>query len=210
MAQDDLQQITFGGGAGFASASTGAEEPKTTFAWFGDIGYSPELFLNINVEGQGGTLAGISINDKNLKSFNSSFRAVTANAEIQFGEFLDYQSSDFANGIKNFYIGVGVGEMYNHITNLQIVTPYNTVNITNNLTVLPFKLGYQFNIMNIYNEPVVEFDLSYGFNYTLGKGLDGYYDNHANGNYYYTYISAGVKFAISLKNRSGKRQYRLD
>ena len=210
-AQSNLQQITFGAGAGFATAYTGTQSQKTTFARFVDAGYYPIPFFNINIEGQAGSMAGTAPNAQSIdhKSFNNNYRAAILNAEFQAGLFFDYQKSDFLNAIKNIYIGTGFGLLNNNIINVNINDLQVTNHIKNTIHIIPFKLGYEFNLLNRYNEPKLKADLSYSFNYTIGRGLDGYYDSNTKALYFYNYYTIGLKYAISLVHRSGKRHYKL-
>jgi hypothetical protein len=208
-AQSNLQQIAFGAGAGAATAYTGTQLQKTMFAWFVDAGYCPVPFLNINIEGQAGALAGASLNAKNIKSFNNNYRAAILNAELKPGMFFDYGQSDFLSAVKNIYIGAGFGLLNNNIVNVKISDPQITDHIKNTIYIIPFKLGYEFILLKRYNEPKLKADLSYSFNYTIERGLDGYTDSNSKAFYFYNYYAIGLKYAINIFDRSGKRHYKL-
>jgi hypothetical protein len=211
-AQSNVQQITFGGGAGVTIAYTSAQVQKVTSAWFADAGYYPVPCFDINIEEQVGSLAGtpLSAHSNNLKSFNNNYHAAILNAELQPVMLFDYQQNDFLNAIKNAYIGAGFGLINNNITNTIILPPHGTAYIKNTLRIIPVKLGYEFNLLNRYGEPVLKIDLIDGFNYTIGKGLDGYYDSYSKGFYFYSYYAIGVRYAFSLVDRSGKRRYKVN
>jgi len=209
-AQSSFQQLTFGSGGGAATTYAGTQLQKTTFAWFADAGYCPFSFLNIDFEMQTGSLAGASLNTGNPKSFNSRYRAVILNLELHAGAFLEDEQSGFLNAARHVYIGTGFGLLNNNITNVNIATLQAAGPIKNTLHVIPFKLGYELNLINNDDGPLLKADLTYTLNYTRGRGLDGYYDNNSSAFYFYNYYALGLKYAITLRDHSGRRHYKLD
>ena len=210
-AQSSFQQLTFGGGVGVAGAYAGAQVQKTTLAAFAAAGYYPIPDLNFNLEGQVGALAGAAIpGQKDLKSFNNHYQAIMLDADIHLGLFFDYRQSNFLTIIKGFYGGAGYGVVNDNVTNTDLANPKTTDNVKNTVRMVPVILGYEYNLLNQYNEPFLKLCLSYSFNYCLDKGIDGYPTTYTNGANYYNYISAGIKYTIILRGVSGRTYNKLD
>jgi len=197
-AQNRLQQIAIGAGAGFATAYAGAQQPETKWAWFGDAGYYVTPYFNIDIQGQAGTLGGTSITIKNPKSFSSSYRAATAEARVQLGQFFDPHDNRFLIFAKNIYVGAGYGFIRSDINNVALRNQQTIDHVKSNIPMVPVKLGYEFNLVNNYGEPLIKADFSYSFNYTIGKGLDGYYDNTSKSFNFYNYYAFGLKYLITI------------
>jgi hypothetical protein len=206
---DGLQEFTFGAGGGTTKAYAGAAVQKIELAGFIDAGFYFTPFLNINVEEQFGAMGGSSLNYTNVKSFTNNYNATFLKAELQFGQFFDPGQSNFLNLAKGIYIGTGYGLLNGNITNTNIITGA-TDHVQATVRVLPTTLGYEYSLVNRFNEPIVKFDLLYTFNYTLGKGLDGYFDQNSKAFKFYNYYGIGVKYAISLAEHPGKRRFKLD
>jgi hypothetical protein len=207
MAQTNVPQITFGGGDGLASAFTGTTLQKTTLAFYGDAAFYPAPYLNLNIEGQAGSLEGAAPNNKNRKSFNNNLRAVVINGELQAGAFIAPDKGSFSNLVRNIYVGTGFGLISSNITNINIVNSKVTDHVTNTLHMVPFKLGYECNIIkNSYNNPVLKVDGYLTLNYIDARGLDGYYDHYSKSINFYNYYAIGLRYAISLYH-IGARSY---
>ena len=206
-AQSNISQIVFGTGAGVAMAFDGATSPKPTLAFYGDAAFYPVAYLNLNVEGQAGTLSGAVLNSKDRKRFNNNFKAVMINGELQAGAFIEPGKNSFLDLVRNIYAGIGYGLINNHVTNVNILKPKVTDQVNNTLHMVPFKLGYEYNLIkNSSNEPVLKVDASLALNYIDSRGLDGYYDHYSKSINFYTYYSIGLRYAISL-NHLGERSY---
>jgi hypothetical protein len=169
--------------------------------------YSP--YIPITAELQFGTLSGGGITpDKDPfgRMYTNKYEAFVVHADFQLGEVIDYSESDILNIVKNFYIGSGVGAVFNNNTvqrtnlypqngPLTYVFPGsdNSVNLT-----IPLRFGYEFKIYNDFQEPYMAIDLGYVHNLVFGEGLDGYDDPSTkfknNATNQYRQIVIGVKF----------------
>lgn len=131
--------------------------------------YTP--YLNYIIEYQKGSLAGDSLTFRPGYSYNDQYTSLAFRAQLQAGELIDYDGSDFNNAIKNLYLGAGVGVIYSNVNSYSfgaLTSQLNTSNIF-----LPVKVGYEFKIFNDYDEPWVKIDLGYQINFTLTDKLDG-------------------------------------
>ncbi len=211
-AQTRYQQFTAGGGAGAATAYAGADLPQTHAAFYADIGYYPFSVFNIELEGQSGTLSGVSAaNSKSLKNFNNNYKAVILDANLYLGVFFDAQKNKFLNVIKNFYGGAGYGIIAGSINNVEIPITGAANHINNTLKIIPFKAGYEYDILrNNYNEPLLKIDLSARLNYVLGQGLDGYYDTYAKAYSFYAFYNVGIKYTFIIHSTYGKSYNKFD
>jgi len=208
-AQDNFQAISVGGGAGMATAYTGAPVQKNTHALYADAGFYATPFININIEGQKGTLAGGAYK-KNFKSFDNDYRALMVNVELQAGQFFGEQPAGLLKAASGIYIGTGYGFLNNNIINQNISKPTVTDNVKNTIGVIPTKLGYELNLLKVNEEPALKIDFWYTFNYTVGKGLDGYYDTYSKAFNFYNYYAIGVRYAIIIRHKPIRNYNRYD
>ena len=208
-AQDTFQAISFGGGAGAATAYTGAPVQKNTSAWYADAGFYATPFININIEGQKGTLAG-GPHKKNFKNFNNNYRALMVNVELQAGQFLGGQQSGLLKAASGIYIGTGYGFLNNEITNKNLLKLTVTDYVKNTIGVIPTKIGYELNLLKVNEEPALKVDFWYTFNYTIGKGLDGYYDTYSKSFNFYNYYAVGFRYAIIVRHKRIRDYNRYD
>jgi len=211
-AQTRYQQFTTGGGAAVATAYAGAGVPQTNAAFYAGIGYYPYPVFNIELEGQSGTLSGVSMpGAKNLKNFNNNYKAVILDANLYLGVFFDAQKNGFLNVIKNFYGGIGYGVIAGSINNVEIPITGNINHVNNTLKMIPFKGGYEYDILrNKYNEPLLKIDVSATLNYVMGHGLDGYYDSYAKGYSFYAFYNVGIKYTFIIHSTYGKSYNKFD
>jgi hypothetical protein len=160
------------------------QHTNNNFSVTGSFIYNYSPYLPMSVELQVGKLSGgdrSRIKDAYGRESSNLFKALTLNADLQAGEFIDYSYSGFLNSIKNFYIGSGFGFVFNAMSFIQRDDLYNpgytfpgldkSVNI-----IVPFRIGYEFKLFNDFDEPQIRIDLSYQHNVTFGEGLDGYHD----------------------------------
>jgi len=146
-------------------------------------------------------LAGGLLTDYDARRFSNSFTALIFHADLQAGELIDYDHSDFLNGIKNFYLGTGIGILNNDITYIQTIVPVGTSNLTtypylktSTNVLVPLRFGYEFKIFNGYQEPRYRIEAGYSFNTAFGKGLDGY--TSLSSVKFYSYLSIGFKIGF--------------
>lgn len=221
-AQSSLSYAAFGIGASVSYnrpyADTRKSDNNLSFAVTGNYFFTP--YVPIGLEFQFGKLSGggeTRQEDASGRYWTNQYKALILHMDVQAGEVIDYQNNDFLNVIKNFYIGFGVGGIYNNMTRIQRYNQFeengpkgdtfgfegkdNGVNF-----MVPLRFGYEFKIYNGYDQPNVRIDIGYQHNLTFGEGLDGYNDdpNHFKNNALdqYRQITIGVKF-----NLWGQRGY---
>lgn len=211
-AQTRYQQLTLGGGIGVATAYAGAGLPQTNPAFYTSACYYPFPVFNIELEGQAGMLSGGELNkSRDLKNFKNNYQAVILDANLYLGVFFDPQKSAFLNVIKNFYGGVGYGVIANSVNNTDLINPNTTDHVNNTLKLIPVTGGFEYDILkNKYNEPVLKANFSATFNYTIGKGLDGYYDNYGKAFNFYNYYAVGLKYTIIIRAAYGRGYNKFD
>jgi hypothetical protein len=211
-AQTRFQQLTLGGGAGIATAYAGADVAQANPAFYANICYYPFQVFNIELEGQSGTLSGVAKpHSRDLKSFSNKYQAVTVGANLYLGAFFDPQKDPFLNVIKNFYGGIGYGVITNSVNNIDLANLSAIDHVNNTLKMIPIKGGFEWTfVRNKYNEPVLKADFSTTFNYTIGHGLDGYYDNYGKSFNFYNYYTVGLKYTIIIKAAYGKDYNKFD
>jgi len=210
-AQGSVPQITFGGGGGLATAFAGSQLQKTTTVFYGDAAFYPVAYFNVNIEAQTGVLSGRSLNKKNTKSFDNNYQAVIINGELQARIIIAPDINGFFDVVRNIYVGAGYGLMRGDITYVSLIKPNPIAHIKNTLRVVPFKAGYELNIVkNNYNEPVLKLDGCLSLNYVNGKGIDGYYNKNAASFSFYSYCSLGLRYVISLRHGRARDYNKFD
>jgi hypothetical protein len=177
--------------------------------------YSP--YIPITAELQFGKLSGGGLTpdkDPYGRQYTNQYEGLIVHGDFQMGEIIDYSESDVLNILKNFYIGSGVGIIFNNNTvqrtniyygenglpylgSSSYVFPGNNTSI--NITV-PLRFGYEFKIYNDYEEPYMAIDIGYVHSLVFGEGLDGYDDPESkfknNASNQYRQITVGVKFSF--------------
>ena len=138
-----------------------------------DQGYAVLSQLSYNLYG--------TTYDPYYRSYTNNFQALTLHLDLQAGEVLDLNPDKIVQrALRNIYVGVGIGLIYNKITNNNRISPdssyyYGGEDQSQNL-MIPLRVGYQFKLYNNYDEPFVFINVGYEYNYVLGYGLDGYAD----------------------------------
>jgi len=139
--------------------------------------------------------------DQYYRSYRNHYQSYVVHADMQFGEFLDYESGNWmVKSMKNFYVGAGIGIIYNNIASIRRYNAdstyvYGGTDHSNNI-ILPIRFGYRVKLYNAYNEPSVEMELGYQKNFVFGYGLDGYSDPIFTSRSYEVFegLQVGVKF----------------
>jgi len=139
--------------------------------------------------------------DPYLRSYTNNYQTYMIHGDVQFGEFLDYENGNWiVQAMKNFYVGTGIGIIYNNISsirryNADTTYVYGGADHSNNI-VIPMRVGYKVKLYNAYDEPSVELELGYQRNMVFGYGLDGYSDPIFTTRNYEVFegIQVGVKF----------------
>ncbi|GGH11607.1 hypothetical protein E2R65_10000 [Mucilaginibacter phyllosphaerae] len=185
-AQSSLNYASFGIGVSaslnHAYADLKKQDDNKSFAVTANYFYTP--YVPIGLELQLGTLSGGNSKDRKVdvdgRQFSNSYKALILHMDVQAGEVMDYQGSNVLNVLKNFYLGAGIGGIFNSVTT-QRISPYDPsytfpgkdsgVNL-----VVPLRFGYEFKIYNSYEEPNIRLDIGYQHNLTFGEGIDGYAD----------------------------------
>ncbi|MDF2430510.1 MAG: hypothetical protein JWP44_141 [Mucilaginibacter sp.] len=207
-AQDDTKQITVGGGAGFETARAGNQINKLEIAYFGNVSYYFNPYIDIKLQVQGGKLTGNSFNyfnDRNQKNFTNNYLAVFLEGDVQAGMFFDESDNIFLNASRGLYVGVGAGLLNNKVTNSNFNNNAQLVNSVNSTSwIVPIKLGYEVNLITQDGQPQLKIDGSYSFNYTTGKGLDGYSDKYSLHFKYFNYYSIGLKYVFTITGLGSK------
>lgn len=210
-AQSSVPQIAFGAGGGVATAFTGTVLQKNTIAFYSDAAYYPLPYLNVNIGVQAGSLSGTSSGTRNRKSFTNNFNAEMINGELQLGIIIKPDINGFFDIVRNIYGGAGYGVINSDITNVNIFNPAITNHVKNTIHIVPIKVGYELTIVkNIYQEPLLRLNGCLNLNYVKGEGLDGYYDKNTAPHSFYTYVSLGLGYAISLRHGAAKDYNKFD
>jgi hypothetical protein len=197
----NFQPFSIGVGTGVTTAYGNTATTVSKYAFNLNFNYTPSPFFSLSLEGQSGALAGGLVTDFYARRFSNTYTALLFHADLQAGEIINYEHSDFLNGIKNVYVGTGIGILNNNITYIQTIVPVGTSNLTtypylkNSTNVLvPLRLGYEFKIFDGYQNPRYRIDAGYSFNTAFGKGLDGY--TTLSSIKFYSYLSIGVKIGF--------------
>ncbi|MDP9048586.1 MAG: hypothetical protein M3N14_10640 [Bacteroidota bacterium] len=205
----NYSQYDIGFAAGFNQANTDAETKKSTPSVHFNLTFNQTPYTNFVFEAQLGRLAGgDSLKATNGLQFNNDFSAFIFRGQLQAGEFIDYSNNRIYNAIKNVYASAGVGYVINRITSVS----RNTSKIGNYIGgdnssqefFIPVRIGYEFKLFNMYNQPSVKVDLGYGYNFVLGDNLDGVIAGKHNDAY--SQFTIGVKFAIGNGTTSYRKQ----
>lgn len=195
---DIYSEFSIGVGAGTTTVYDYVLAAQNKYALNGTFSYNITPFFALTGEGQFGKFEGGDLTAFNMKYFYSAYAAATLHADLQVGELIDYDRSDFLYSLKDAYFGSGFGLLKNSITYVQPISPnsntlYNTVTSSTNF-LMPFVFGYDFKIYNAYDEPKIRLDVSYTLNAVFGQGIDGYVT--AAPVKFYTYFSVGVKYGF--------------
>jgi hypothetical protein len=205
----DYSLYDIGVSAGFNTVSGDVLHTKTKPSVNFNFTYNPTPFTNIVFEAQLGRFAGGDSTKAPGEQFTSSFSAYILRGQFQLGEFVDYSSSPFLNGVKNLYVSAGVGYLVNHISAIsRTPSQYPDVYFPGKDNIMapfvPLRIGYEFKIFNRYQQPSFKVDLGYEYNYVFNDNVDGYALGKSKD--IYTQFSIGVKFAIGGNILSYKKQ----
>ncbi|MGV8877676.1 MAG: hypothetical protein ACOH2A_01465 [Sphingobacteriaceae bacterium] len=197
----NYHEYSLGVGAGITKTYAGVSKVQTKSAFHADFDYYYTPFVSFGVQGQMGTLAGGDREtDRLSRAFTNKYNSLILQGNLQAGEFIDYSNNMIFNALKNFYLGTGVGLIFNNITYIERVsainpeTYYDGPDKSTNLLV-PLKFGYEFKVFNAFDEPQLRVDLSYQTNIVFDQGLDGYNSPSHKPNVY-NYISVGLKYGF--------------
>jgi hypothetical protein len=222
-AQGGYEYARFGIGVGVGYGCAFADIRKEDYhpAFNFGINYNFNPFLPVALEFQTGKLSGGGITpdkDPYGRQYQNNYHAFILHADAQAGMFFDYSGSVFLNAIRNFYIGTGIGQVYNKIVVLQRGNPpafsdpsdvknyhgelgstngFQPANQNTNL-LIPIRVGYEFKIFDSYDRPACTITVGYQHNFTTGEGLDGYNDPTPqfknNSKDQYGQFSIGIKY----------------
>jgi hypothetical protein len=196
----DYGQYDLGVSVGFNQFYGDVSTSKSTKAINLNFNYNQTPYVNYIFEFQAGTLAGgDSTKDLLGRQFKANYTYYAFRVQLQGGEIIDYSQSKFMNVLKNFYVGAGIGVVYDNITNVNrysILLPgfYTPGEDKSNQLFIPARIGYELKIYNKYQRPDFKIDVGYQFNYIFGDQLDGLKGgNHTD---LYAQFTVGIKFSI--------------
>ncbi len=199
---------SIGAGGGAALADADIAQHLTKSAFFVNFNYNYSPYTTFTAELQAGNLAGGNPKtDKDTRAFVNSYKAVLLYADLQLGEYINYQNRTFLSAIKDIYVGSGFGVIQNQMSFVQRESLNNPGYIfpgqdVSTEIMLPLRVGYEFKFYNDYREPYIRLNLNYQENWVYGEGLDGYNDppamfknNHVDR---YALFSVGVKYSFGI------------
>jgi len=195
-----FNSFSIGAGLGGTVVNDFTVAPQFKYAFNGNLNYYFTPFLSLTGEMQVGKFAGGNSTDISNKQFLTTYAAALLHVDLQAGELIDYSRNDLLYGLKDLYVGTGVGYMANAVTYVQPIFPgsngssfYDIVLASTNF-VVPLRIGYDYKIYNNYDDPQIRLDLCYNVNTVFGQGIDGYVTNAPIK--FYNYISFGVKIGF--------------
>lgn len=193
--------VDLGFGFGYNKAYGDIETTKNTASAHLNISYNFSPFTNFVVEYQNGKLAGgNALLTKSGREFVNKYNSVAFRAQFQAGEYINYSKSPLYDALKNFYAGVGLGILFNKITDInresiQLPGFFSIEGKDKSEEVfIPVRFGYEFKLYNSYDEPNIKIDLGYQHNFVLGDNLDGFEAGGYNDTFSQIFI--GIKFGI--------------
>jgi hypothetical protein len=172
-------QYDFGLSGIYQKAYTDAATQKYTGGLGIHFTYNQTPYVNFMAEFQLGRISGgDSVTTLSGRQFRNNYKALTFRGQLQAGEFYDYSNSKLGNAFKNFYISSGIGLIYNHMDiinrNSLYIPDYTATGLDDSQEIfIPAKIGYEFKVFNVYNEPTFKVDIGYQHNFVLGDQLDG-------------------------------------
>ncbi|MBW4891758.1 hypothetical protein KXQ82_18680 [Mucilaginibacter sp. HMF5004] len=197
---DTYSSFSIGGGYGSTTVYDYTLAPIDKWAVNGTLSYNITPFFTLTGELQVGRFEGGDLTAFNMKYFQNVFAAAILHADVQAGELIDYSRSDFLYGLKDVYMGTGIGFLQNSINFIQPFFPnsnnqsFYPIVISSTNVLVPLTLGYDFKIYNGYDQPQIRIDVSYTSNAVFGQAIDGYIT--AAPVKFYSYLSVGVKFGF--------------
>lgn len=196
----DYSQYDVGFSVGFNQFYGDVVTAKSTKGVNFNFNYNQSPYINYIFEFQAGKLAGgDSVKDPLGRQFATDYNYFAFRIQVQGGEILDYSRDPLANAFKNLYVGVGIGLVFNKITNInrysiQFPGYYTPGENKSQQAFLPLRIGYEFKIYNKYQRPDVKFDIGYQYNIVFGDQLDGFKVGHLQDAF--AQFTIGVKFSI--------------
>ena len=216
-AQGGYNYDSFGFGVGVSGLRPHADLKKE----YDDIGYHADFtfyynpYIPVVLEFQVGKLRGGGDSravDKDTRKFENNYKAILLHIDYQLGDAIDYERNDFLKIVKNFYVGVGAGFIFNNVqTNrYSLIDPtyrFPGTDQSVNFSV-PLRVGYEFKIFDFYGVPKFGITLGYEHNITFGEGLDGYNDPVSkfknNAPDQYRQVTIGLKYNFGYQNSYDK------
>ncbi len=202
----DYHQFSIGAGYGITKYGAG-QASSGSMAFNLNANYYITPFSTLTLETQIGKLiGGGTLANGAIRQFSNNYYTAIVHADLQAGELIDYARNSFLNGLKNAYIGTGLGLLLNNSTVKSINdTAYNSYTVNSKNLLIPIRVGYDFKIFNGYNEPQFRLDIAYSFNTAFGKGIDGAYNPYSRSSIkFYNYFSLGLKFGLGSVKRYRK------
>lgn len=181
----------FGGGIGYGKGYTDTKKQDYHPIFNVNIAYNYNPYLPIALEFQLGTLSGggrTRDKDASGRQYKNNFKALILHSDFQAGDLIDYSDNGILNVVKNFYLGTGIGAVFNNMKDIQRTNLYienGPIGTTRGFEgkdksvnmVLPLRIGYEFKIYDDYDQVGYTITIGYEHNYTFGEGLDGYNDD---------------------------------
>jgi hypothetical protein len=191
-------QFAVGAGASYIRGYTNLNIQQNHFAENVNFTYYYTGYIPITAEIQSGTLSGGSVTlDPYGRQYTNNYLAMILHGDFQFGQITDPD-----NFFKDFYVGTGVGVISDN-DKVQRTSPADPGYVfpgkdqSLNLMV-PLRVGYEYKILNSFDEPFIRLSISYEHNVVFGQGLDGYDDPSSKFKHnfpaQYRQISFGIKF----------------
>ena len=192
-AQSGFNYYEFGVGAGVSYGRAFADLKKENYhpAVNLNVAYNYSPFLPITLQVDKGVFSGGGRTkdlDASGRIYSNSYLSLNLHIDLQAGEIIDYQDSQFLNAVKNFYVGTGLGFVKNHMTDIQrtnLIIENGPIGVTGGLEgktnsinlMVPLRIGYEFKIFDDYDQPRYAINIGYQHIYTFSEGLDGYNDD---------------------------------
>lgn len=218
-AQSGFNYYEFGAGIGASYGKAEADLKKQDYhpAFSFNFVYNFSPYFPITAELQKGTFSGGGTTpavDASGRYFTNSYFSFNIHGDVQAGEIMDFGDSWILDRIKGFYIGTGLGFIYNNMTSIERynrfpnsgspVYPnpgsdegFRGKNGGINL-IIPIRFGYEFKIYDDYDQPRYGIDLGIQHYFAPGEGIDGYNDDSKkyknNATDQYTFITIGFKY----------------
>ncbi|RYG13907.1 MAG: hypothetical protein EOO07_17250 [Chitinophagaceae bacterium] len=220
-AQVNFYKLALGAGVGPTVSYADVRENSQSFAGYLAADYNFTPFVTAGLEIQAGQIKGGDIvKNPHNRQFKNNFKAVSLNAKVALGQFVDYSQSDVLNFFKGFYAGTGIGAISNNMKYVVRYKPNTQAEFpplgyefpgkdkSTNLLV-PINLGINFYFRDSYGDSRYILNFNYQANVTFDEGLDGYDDPLAvfanKSPDMYTLFSVGVKYNFGPVGLTKKR-----
>lgn len=197
---------TVGVGAGFSEIYGNLSHSNSEPGFRVNVEHNSNMWVSFGLEAQKGALSDYEVKNTwtNGLSVYNQITAVDLNAKISLGEFFKYPRSFFAKTIFGLYAGIGIGYMYNDVSDITLkfrhqdkysITDFNNSNIktTSNNAFMPFFLGW-----NIHMTRRVMFNVNYQFSYAFSDYLDGYNFQAPTANNKYNDMFSVLSFGVNV------------